>query len=289
MKSIVRFLVVLHLLAGCLFLTTALAQTFDGFDSATLQPVTNSDWGLKIVVLNVGQADAILLLASNGDVVLIDSGKTKSSGNQVADFLGSHTLNGVGSLKTIDLLYSTHYDQDHIGGLPRIVERGIRIRKSFDQGISGKRSMTTPTGRKTTYAKYVEAVGDLNNNLSQDGNEPNFVRHRIHYGHIETIGNQDQVEIRTVSVRGDTEGNAHDNNLDPQGQGQSFDENPGSIALLIRLGEFEFYTAGDQTDDDWKSKPAIEEAVLDSGAIPNGNDIDVIKVNHHGSKSSSPA
>ena len=49
MKPIGRFLVVLHLLAGCLFSSTVPAQTFDGFDSATLQPVTNSNWGLKIV------------------------------------------------------------------------------------------------------------------------------------------------------------------------------------------------------------------------------------------------
>ncbi len=286
MKSIAQFLVALPLLVGCPLINTALAQTFDGFDSATLQPVTTIDWGLKIVVLNVGQADAILLLAPNGDVVLIDSGKTKSAGNQVADFLGSPTLNGIGNLRTIDLLYTTHYDKDHIGGLPRIVERGVRIRKAFDQGISGKRSMTTATGKKSAYAKYVEAVDDSNNNLTQDSNEPNFVRHRIHYGHIETIGKQDQVEIRTVSVRGDTEGDAHDFDRDPEGQDHNFDENPGSIALLITLGEFEFYTAGDQTDDDWKSEPPIEEAVLDSGAIPNGNDIDVIKVNHHGSDTS---
>ena len=34
---------------------------------------------------------------------------------------------------------STHYDSDHIGGLPRLVERGLGIEKAFDQGPSGKR------------------------------------------------------------------------------------------------------------------------------------------------------
>jgi len=265
-----------------------LAHSFVGFDSGTLSPVSSApdNWGLKLVVLNVGQADAILVLTPNGDVTLIDSGKTKTAGNQIADFLDSETLNGVGTFKTIDLLYTTHYDKDHIGGLPRIVERGIVIRKAFDQGISGKRGMTTPTGRKTAYAKYVKAVGDPNNNLIQDAEESNFVRHRIHYGHVETIGQANQVEIRTVSVRGDTKGTNHDLILDPTGQGANFDENPGSIALLVSLGPFEFYTAGDQTDDDWKSKPAVEEALLHAGAIPDGNDVDVLKVSHHGSDTS---
>lgn len=289
MRSLVRhFLFTFAILAPVLVAWEAPAQSFSGFDSSTLPPVSRTlgNWGLKIVVLNVGQADAIVVLAPNGDVVLIDSGKTKSAGNQVVDYLGNETLNGVGDLSSIDLLYTTHYDSDHIGGLPRIVERGIRIRKAFDQGISGKRSMLTSNNNPTIYSKYVTAVGDPNNNQSQDADEPNFVRHKLHYDHLETIGREDQIEIRTVSVRGDTEGTTHDDDLDPENKGSSFDENPGSIALLIRLGEFEFYTAGDQTDDDWKSKPDVEEKLLNSGAIPGGNDIDAIKVSHHGSDTS---
>jgi len=262
--------------------TSLFGQGFNGFDKANLTPVTNSDgdWGLKIIVLNVGQADAILVIAPNGDVCLIDSGKWASAGNIIADYLLSNILNGVGELKTIDLVYSTHYDQDHIFGLHRVVERGIIIRKAFDQGLSKKRE------GKARYLSYVKAVGDTNNNYIQDDDEPDFVRHKIHYGHKEHIGIEDQVEILCVSVRGDTKGNSHDIDLDPSDKPVSFDENPGSIALIIRLGEFEFYTAGDQTDNDWKSKPATEEAVVNSGAIPGGNDIDVIKVNHHGSDTS---
>lgn len=76
---------------------TASAQTFDGFDSPTLSPVTSNagDWGLKIVVLNVGQADAVLVLTPNGDVCLIDAGKTNAAGKKIADYLASKTLNSV--------------------------------------------------------------------------------------------------------------------------------------------------------------------------------------------------
>ena len=236
------------------------------------------------MVLNVGQADAILVMTPNGEVALIDSAKYKNKGHMIADILSTPALNGIGTISTIDLVYTTHYDSDHIGGLPGIIEKNIRIRKAFDQGLSVGRDMLTSGGNPSYYAKYCAAVGDINNNYVQDANEPAFVRHKIHYGHIETIGMEDQVEIRCVAVRGDTEGTSHDHNLDLTSQ--SINENPGSIALLIRLGEFEFYTAGDQTDNDWKSEEAIEESVLSSGAIVNGNDIDVIKVSHHGSDTS---
>jgi competence protein ComEC len=271
------------LLAG----RVASAESFAGFDSSDLAAVGSANWGLKIVVLDVGQADAILVLAPNGDAVLIDSGRTTATGKKIATFLQTPELNGLATLSTIDLLYSTHYDSDHIGGLPSLVSSGIAIRKALDQGVSGKRKLVTGAGNPTVYSKYVAAVGDLDGDLIQDGDEPQFVRDRAHYGQIERIGRDDEISLRVVSVRGDTEGAGHDESLDPTGAGSSFDENPGSVALIVRLGEFEFYTAGDQTDDDWKSKPPVEAQLLVSEAIEGGNDIDVIKVSHHGSDTSS--
>lgn len=53
------------------------------------------------------------------------------------------------------------------------------------------------------------------------------------------------------------------------------------------MGEFEFYTAGDQTSDAWKPKKAVEKSIINSGAIDGGSDIDVLKVSHHRSDTSS--
>ncbi len=104
---------------------------------------------------------------------------------------------------------------------------------------------------------------------------------------MQYLGSKKQVVIQCVAVRGDTKGTIFDKDLDPSNKKGTFNENPGCVALLIKLGEFEFYTAGDQTDNDWKTEePAEEEAVLDSGAIPGGNDIDLLKVSHHGSDTS---
>lgn len=278
MKLLKRFAIILSFI-----LVPITSHSFTGLESSILPQVT-TDWGLKIIVLNVGQADAILVMTPNGEIALIDSAKYKNKGHMIADILSNPALNGVGTINTIDLVYTTHYDADHIGGLPGIIEKGIRIRKAYDQGLSVGREMVTSSGNPTYYAKYCSSVGDINNNYIQDTNESAFVRHKIHYNQIETLGTTDQVEIRCVAVRGDTEGTMYDHALDISSN--DINENPGSIALLIRLGDFEFYTAGDQTDNDWKSEEAIEESVLNSGAIVGGNDIDVIKVSHHGSDTS---
>ena len=270
------------------FPVSSLAQVFVGLESQTLAPVSQNrgEGGLKIVVFDVGKADAILLLTPNGEAALIDTGKTKEHGENIANYLVHESRNGVGKLETIELLYSTHYDSDHIGGLPKLVERGIGIKKAFDQGPSGKRRLPAGDGFRPYYRKYLAAVGDIDDDNQQDGDEPKFIRHRIEYGHVETIGERERVRIRCVSVRGDTKGDDHDRDFDPAGKTKSFDENPGSIALLVLLNEFEFYTAGDQTSAEPGHKRAVEEAVLDSRAIPDGNDIDVLKVNHHGSDTS---
>jgi competence protein ComEC len=259
------------------------AFDFQGLESDTLPPVLDApgEWGLKIVVFDVGQADAIALLAPNGDVALVDTGKTNDHGEMLADFLGSEAENGVGALTTVDVLYTTHYDKDHIGGIKALTGRGIRIRKALDQGLSLRRH------EKQAYTKYVVAVGDANDNYFQDPDERDFVRHVIHHGHVELLGEEDSVEVRCVSVRGDTKGSDHDEDHDPSAD--EINENPGSVALVVRLGEFEFYSAGDQTGDDWKNEPDIEERLVAAGAIPDGNDIDVMKVNHHGSDTSSSA
>lgn len=267
----------------------ARAQQFQGFDDPGLAPVDDvpGAWGLKIFVLEVGQADAIVVLAANGDVCLVDTGKTNANGEKIARYLTTPGLNGLGRIATADLLITTHYDWDHIGGLKALTERGIRIRKALDQGRAPLRDVTTASGGQSAYGKYCAAVGDPDGDLVQDDDEPDFVRHRIFPGHVETLGAQDQVEVLCVAVRGDTEGTAHDQDLDPESATGEPDENPGSVALLVRLGEFEFYTAGDQTSDDWKSEPDTEAAVVDSGAIPDGADVDVVKVAHHGSDTSS--
>ena len=109
---------------------------------------------------------------------------------------------------------------------------------------------------------YISAVGDPNDNLLKDTDEPNFIRKQIEYDYKEFFGPNDEVKVSCVAVRGDTKGSNYDDIKDMANV--SMDENQMSIALLITLGEFEFYTAGDQ-----KIKNA--ENIVKSGAILDQN------------------
>ncbi len=71
---------------------------------------------LVVAFLDVGQGDAIYIEAPNGNQVLIDGG----AGQQVLRVLGRVMPFYDRSL---DIVLSTHPDQDHVGGLPAVLER----------------------------------------------------------------------------------------------------------------------------------------------------------------------
>jgi competence protein ComEC len=72
---------------------------------------------LTVAFLDVGQGDAIYIEAPNGNQILIDGGPSAGG-----------VLRALGSVmpfydRSIDLVLATHPDQDHVGGLPSVLER----------------------------------------------------------------------------------------------------------------------------------------------------------------------
>jgi competence protein ComEC len=236
-----------------------------------------SDWGLHIAILDVGQADAIVMVAPDGNVCLVDAGHGSGAADRISDFLRDEEDNGFGEITTVKLGFVTHYDLDHMGGFASLLDSGIAFSSIYDQGPSIKRNGAT------RYTEYLQAVGDLNDNMLDDDSatEDNFIRKKANVGLHWKLGD---AKIRCVAVRGDTKGSTYDQELDPSVS--DIDENPGSIALFVTLGDFEFYTAGDQSSSAWKDEPDTEIAVVNSGVLGQENDIDVIKLSHHGSDTS---
>lgn len=241
-----------------------------------LRPET--PWGLHVVIFNVGQADAIAIVSADGKACVIDAGHGATAAGAIASFLKNEQENKVGVITTAKLGFVTHYDRDHMGGIDDLIEEeGITFNAMYDQGPSLKRS------GKPNYEQYLAAVGDPNDNMEDDDPDSGrpFIRKEARVGLRWTLGD---ATIKCLSARGDTKGSAHDIDLDPSNK--DIDENPGSIALLVQLGDFEFYTAGDQTSANWVGKPDTELSVVNSGVLGADNDIDVLKVNHHGSDTS---
>ncbi len=85
-------------------------------------PASPADSVLRIMFLDVGQGDAVLVQAPTGQVALIDAGR-----GAVVPILRQF---GVGE---IDLLVATHPHADHIGGMVRVIET-FPIRFYMDNG-----------------------------------------------------------------------------------------------------------------------------------------------------------
>lgn len=99
---------------------------------------------LTVAFLDVGQGDAIYIEAPNGNQVLIDGGPTESSVmralGQVMPFYD----------RSLDLVLATHPDQDHIGGLPSVIDH---------MNVSGV--VTTENNAKTgVYAAFEKIISE---------------------------------------------------------------------------------------------------------------------------------
>lgn len=78
------------------------------------QELSNVDGTLEMHVIDVGQADCILI-KQNDKIMLVDAG-TMSSADKVVNYLKS--LN----ITKIDVLVATHQHHDHIGGMSKILD-----------------------------------------------------------------------------------------------------------------------------------------------------------------------
>ncbi len=70
---------------------------------------------LKVTVLKVGKADAIVL-ESDGKTMMIDTGETDDA-EKIVKFLKDE------GVTALDALIITHYDKDHVGGASQILEQ----------------------------------------------------------------------------------------------------------------------------------------------------------------------
>ncbi|HEX2923299.1 MAG TPA: ComEC/Rec2 family competence protein [Chloroflexota bacterium] len=86
-------------------------------DSNRRSGATPGDTGLLLAVLDVGQADSIFLRSPSGRTMLVDAGNEKSDTEKV--ILPFLARLGVSKL---DYLVLTHPDQDHVGGMPYLLD-----------------------------------------------------------------------------------------------------------------------------------------------------------------------
>jgi len=196
------------------------------------QRALEDDERLSVVFFDVGQGDAALVRFPNGRAMLIDGGERKAvydCGERVI----CPYLRRIG-LRRLDVVVLTHADNDHVGGLPAVLEE-IPVRLVLD---GGAKHLTA------TYLRFLE--------LAQ---VPEVTYREVRAG--------DQLEICPgvqVAVLHPTEKFVTGNGEAP------FGLNNASVVLRVQYGEISFLFAGDierETEEElWRRGCRLNSTVL---------------------------
>lgn len=251
-----------------------------------------ADGRLRLDFLDVGQGDAVLLTLPDGATLLVDGGgrprfgaRGHAGAGESANF--ERDARGVGErvvseflwgrgLSSVDYLLATHAHADHVEGL-RDVARNFRVRAAlagrapagvaeFDELAASLRAAGVPVrlvGRGDTL-RFGGATLDVLWPPPPDGG-------RAHESHESTAPFRPGGGAAASSDGGQTSGESR----------LVFDHgssgNDDSVVLRVRYGERCFLLTGD-----------IERAA-EAALVAAGDELrcDVVKVAHHGSKTSS--
>ena len=134
--SIIVFLILTVLLTVFAFVFKTQIENLVNYNS-TSESITYD--GLVMHTINVGQAEAIMLKLPDGKSMLVDSGNTGNSKNEkLKSYLLNNYFNQVGKISNgeyvIDYFVITHSDADHIGGASMIFDT-FQVNKVFRPNI----------------------------------------------------------------------------------------------------------------------------------------------------------
>jgi len=187
---------------------------------------------LTVSFLDIGQGDAILIEAPNGNQMLIDAGANRSILSELGAVLSF-------SDRFIDVVLATHPDKDHIGGFPSLFER-YAIGVALDSGA------VSDTNTSKTYEQYITDYNIVHTIVERG------TRIILDTDIVATVLYPDSIFV----VPNDT--------------------NAGSVIVLLTYKNISFLFTGD-------SPQKIENYLSQHSDI----DVDVLKLGHHGSKTSS--
>jgi beta-lactamase superfamily II metal-dependent hydrolase len=179
--------------------------------------------------------------------LLYDAGPNGSAQGVILPYLSSRNIT------SLDYIVTSHYHADHIGGVSGVYSQTGATNGVWDRGWSYS---------SQTYTTYSSAIWNNRYTLTQ----------------FQEIDLGDGVMATVMALNGNGV-------LDPP-YNVSGDENDYSVVLLIEAGAFSFFIGGDLPGGGLGSRN-IETSVANVLVSLGKADVDVYRVNHHGSNSSS--
>lgn len=214
---------------------------------------TNS---FEVHFVDVGNGDAILVKFSNGKTLIVDSG-TKESEKKLLTYIDNVFFNGKKN-KTFDYAVLTHSDSDHAGNMLTIlnnyaIKTFIRPKiyvKNLEMGESGEQNCFE---NNSNYAQIITKLYSLE---SENKTEVKFAEFNTYY----FTGLNAGVHI-----------------LSPVKNYYS-DTNECSIVMVVYDGDHKVMLTGDATLEN--------EREIINNYNTSKLDVDILKVGHHGSNTS---
>ncbi|MDP6929914.1 MAG: MBL fold metallo-hydrolase [Planctomycetota bacterium] len=204
--------------------------------------------GLTVVVVDVGQGDGAVIKAPDGTVHVIDAGRSGSGARSMVGVIRAMKPKRLGSI------IATHFDADHIGGVPGILAT-YSFPRVIDRGDEARKS-------NKTISRYLAAVAGR--------------RQTAREGQVYQLGGG--AVLTVLAVNGRVRGGAH-----VVVASKAQEENARSVAMRLDYGDFSMWLGGDLTGGGLRT-PDVETA-----AAKECGDVDVYKVDHHGSSTSTNA
>lgn len=164
-------------------------------ESETTAPAEELEGTLEIHPINVGQADATLVVAPSGETMLIDSGDWPNDGRTVIEYLEAQDVD------RIDHLVTTHGHADHIGGHAAIIDHYETERNGigavWDSGVAHD---------SAAYDRYLAALEEHDVTLyaTQEGDEIPFESEQAHATVLNPPADSekpDDIDYNSVVVR----------------------------------------------------------------------------------------
>lgn len=247
-------------LAGCLIFQNQLEQLINGRELQSNENLIEHD-GLVVHYLDVGQADCIAIEFPTGEKMLIDAG-TKDSASQMIEYIDSKIFADSSQEKVFDYVLLTHSDADHCGGMTEIFAN-YQVNNVYRPQIyidDADKSKDANCGSKTCNTKvYTNTINAMNS-------EPNCNMFFI----VKNLMNTTQ-KICSSDIN-----NYYEFEFYSPLSSNYNDENDFSPIFSLTYNSKVFMFTGDASQD-------CEKEALQSD-LPK---VDVLKVGHHGSKTSS--